>query len=395
MTAAFSKCGFNTHTFKSTEDRFGMKAAATADIAYKDDTAMKSLRVFLSAEETKILITNGLFQTEEKFQNAEQIWPRCTIIVNSNDWNANFAYELDPGIIDRIKILSTYREYEVFKNQKHLQGTASEGSPDLRPRAHIPFLANKLGVSPEALYLWCLRLATDRFWEVITDVEDPSINRLQVEVRYWTTRQRIRFKADVSQALVNAMAFAHAVRTDTETYEMPELTPQILADHLQSLYFVGVDPSCVDLMSKMKKQWEAAGRPSTHYYQGFRELRWESVKKCLEFYGEEEMTMYNSKTAPELVKTMMERIVMRDGFKVGGGMTYVIENWENTRHAEGEILEEATFLLDTMNDDDRKRLTNPASKIYDEWLNNQKYSPDKAEKIRRQAKEKLYGGVKA
>ena len=395
MTAAFSKCGFHTHTFKSTEDRFGMKAAATADIAYKDDTAMKSLRTFLSAEETKILITNGLFQTEEKFQNAEQIWPRCTIIVNSNDWNANFAYELDPGIIDRIKILSTYREYEVFKNQKHLQGTASEGSPDLRPRAHIPFLANKLNVSPEALYLWCLRLATDRFWEVITDVEDPSINRLQVEVRYWTTRQRIRFKADVSQALVNAMAFAHAIRTDTETYEMPELTPQILAEHLQSLYFVGVDPSCVDLMSKMKKQWEAAGRPSTHYYQGFRELRWESVKKCIEFYGEEEMTMYNNKTAPELVKTMMERIVMRDGFKVGGGMTYVIENWENTRHAEGEIIEEATFLLDAIGEQDRERIQNPASKTYDEWLNNQKYSPDRAEKIRRQAKEKIYGGVKA
>ena len=76
-------------------------------------------------------------------------------------------------------------------------------------------------------------------------------------------------------------------------------------------------------------------------------------------------------------------------------MTYVIENWENTRHAEGEILEEATFLLDTMNDQDKQRLTNPASKTYDEWLNNQKYSPDKAEKIRRQAKEKLYGGVKA
>ena len=58
-----------THTFKSTEDRFGLKSAALADVAYKDDTAMKSLKAFLAAEETKILITNGLFQTEEKFQN--------------------------------------------------------------------------------------------------------------------------------------------------------------------------------------------------------------------------------------------------------------------------------------------------------------------------------------
>jgi hypothetical protein len=394
MTAAFSKCGFNTHTFKSTEDRFGLKAAALADIAYKDDTAMKSLRAFLSAEETKILITNGLFQSEEKFQNAEQIWPRCTIIVNSNDWNANFAYELDPGIIDRIKILSTYREYEVFKNQKHLEGTPSEGSPDLRPRAHIPFLAAKLGVAPEALYLWCLRLATDRFWEVITDTDDPAINRLQVEVRYWTTRQRIRFKADVTQALVNAMAFAHAIRSGIDDYQTLELTPEVLADHLKSLYFVGVDPSCVDLMSTMKKRWELAGRPSTHYYQGFRELRWESVSKCLEFYSEEAMTMFSNKTAPELVKTMMERIVMRDGFRIGGGMTYVIENWENMRFAEGELIEEVRGLTEELSEQDRDRILNPQSKIYDEWLNNRKYSPDRAEKIRRQAREKIYGGVK-
>ena len=142
------------------------------------------MKQFLAAEETKILITNGLFQTEEKFQNAEQIWPQCVLIVNSNDWDAHFAYDLDPGIIDRIKILSTYREYEVLKNRKFLRGTASDGTPDLRPRAHIPFLADKLGVSADALYLWCLRLATDRFWEVINDTADPTVNRLQVEVRY-------------------------------------------------------------------------------------------------------------------------------------------------------------------------------------------------------------------
>ena len=68
LTAALQKCGFVTHTFKSTEDRFGLKAAAMADICYKDDTSLRSLKHFLAAEETKILITNGLFQVEEKFQ---------------------------------------------------------------------------------------------------------------------------------------------------------------------------------------------------------------------------------------------------------------------------------------------------------------------------------------
>jgi hypothetical protein len=390
LTAALQKCGFVTHTFKSTEDRFGLKAAALSDVAYKDDTSLTSLKKFLAAEETKILITNGLFQVEEKFLSAEQIWPKSVILVNSNDWNSKFAYDLDPGIIDRIKIISTYREYEVAKNREHLAGTVSEGSPDLRPRAHIPYLANKLGVSQEALYLWCLRLGTDRFWEVINDTRDPSINRLQVEVRYWTTRQRIRFKADVTQALVNGMAFSWMLRTG-DTY-VPELTPQILQECLEHFYYVGVDPSGLYLVSAMKKHWEDAGRPSTHYYQGFREIRWESIEKSIQ-YLTQNGTNTGSATTVELIKEMMERLVMRDGFKIGGSANYVIENWENMRHASEELQIEGQNLLNALEDErDVKRLTDltESNRCYDKWLKNKHYSPDRAEKFRAEAREKLY-----
>jgi len=389
LTAALQQCGFVTHTFKSTEDRFGLKTAALSDVAYKDDTSIASLKKFLAAEETKILITNGLLQTEEKFQNAEQIWPKCVILVNSNDWNSKFAYDLDPGIIDRIKIISTYREYEVAKNRDTLEGTLSDGSPDLRPRSHIPYLANKLGVSQEALYLWCLRLATDRFWEVITDVEDPSINRLQVEVRYWTTRQRIRFKADVTQALVNALTFSWMLRTGEDF--IPELTPEILQECLDHFYFLGVDPSGYEVMSKMKNNWERAGRPSTHYYQGFREVRWPSVLKAIEYYIQNQNR--GDRTSAEVVKDTMEKLVLRDGFKIGASMSYVVENWENTRHASEELfLEAQRFLLDT-DPQDRERLCNTNTKCDDKWLNDKKYSPDRAEKFRKQAREKLYGNL--
>ena len=386
LTAALQRCGFVTHTFKSTEDRFGLKTAALSDIAYKDDTSLVSLKKFLAAEETKILITNGLLQTEEKFQNAEQIWPKCVILVNSNDWNSKFAYDLDPGIIDRIKIISTYREYEVAKNREYTDGTVSEGSPDLRPRAHIPYLASKLGVSADALYLWCLRLATDRFWEIINDTKDPAINRLQVEVRYWTTRQRIRFKADVTQALVNGMVFSWLMRTGDQT--MPELTPEILQECLDHFYFVGVDPSGLDLMTRMKKQWEAAGRPSTHYYQGFREVRWNSVKKTLESHSQSSYN--NDQTSAEIIKDVMERLVMRDGFKIGGSMSYVVENWNNCRHAVEELVIEGQRLLFDCNEFDKKRLLNPDQPCYDGWIDNKRYSPDSAEKYRELAYEELY-----
>lgn len=98
MMAAFAKCGFITQTFRSTEERFGMKAVTMANIAYKDDTSLASLKKFLSSEETKTIITNGRIQVEDKFMNADQITARTVFLVNSNDWNNKFAYDLDPGI---------------------------------------------------------------------------------------------------------------------------------------------------------------------------------------------------------------------------------------------------------------------------------------------------------
>ena len=59
---------------------------------------MSSLKNFLASENTKILVTNGKLEAEEKFKNAKEIHPRCVLIVNSNDWDANLCYALDPGI---------------------------------------------------------------------------------------------------------------------------------------------------------------------------------------------------------------------------------------------------------------------------------------------------------
>jgi hypothetical protein len=230
-------------------------------------------------------------------------------------------------------------------------------------------------------------LATDRFWAVINDTRDPSINRLQVEVRYWTTRQRIRFKADVTQALVNGMAFAWMLRTgDTE---IPELTPEMLQECLDHFYFLGVDPSGLELMSKMKRAWEAAGRPSTHYYQGFREIRWESIKKAVTFFEQFGRNTGNL-TTTEIIKEIMEKLVMRDGFKIGGSANYVIENWENMRHASEELLIEGQTLAEKLDERDRKRLLDTNVRCYDRWIENKQYSPDRAEKFRAAAREKLY-----
>lgn len=381
LTAALSFCGFNTHTFRSTDDRFGMKEAALADVAYKDDTAMKSLGKFLASEETKILVTNGLFQAEQKFQNPEQIWPKCVLIVNSNDWDPFFAYDLDPGIIDRIKILSTYRNFEVDKNKLDLEKTVSEGTPDLRPKAHLPYLANKLNVDEKVLYLWCLRLATDRFWEIISDKSDPGVNFLEKEVRYWTTRLRIRFKADTSQAIVNAMALCSALRDGDkcEQHFMPEISPDVLSKYLKDLFFVGVDKSTKSLMDIMKQKWEEAGRTSTHYYQGFRELKWKSLQLAVETHAN---SANISKPSSQILKEMLEKIELRDGFRVSTGISWVIGDWNNCRLSLEEINQEAKELLQHLSEDQLKRVTNRGIHPTSDWLDVPDYSPDRAELFR-------------
>jgi hypothetical protein len=86
----------------------------------------------------------------------------------------------------------------------------------------------------------------------------------------------------------------------------------------------------------------------------------------------------------------MEKLVMRDGFKIGGSANYVIENWENMRHASEELYEEGVQLRLDLDDEDVQRLLNVNARCSDQWIENKHYSPDRAEKFRATAREKLY-----
>jgi hypothetical protein len=142
-------------------------------------------------------------------------------------------------------------------------------------------------------------------------------------------------------------------------------------------------------MNKIKRQWEAAGRPSTHYYQGFREIRWESIKKAVTYFEQFGRNPGNV-TAAEVIKDIMEKLVMRDGFKIGGSANYVIENWENMRHACEELKIEGVELSNGLDQQDLDRLLNVGTRCSDKWIENKHYSPDRAEKFRAAAREKLY-----
>jgi hypothetical protein len=96
------------------------------------------------------------------------------------------------------------------------------------------------------------------------------------------------------------------------------------------------------------------------------------------------------KTTLMIIKEMIERLVMRDGFKIGGEANYVIENWENCRHAQEELVEEGRDLVKLIEPSDMQRLRDPKSECFYDWLMSKHYSPDRAEKYRVAAKSKMH-----
>jgi hypothetical protein len=78
----------------------------------------------------------------------------------------------------------------------------------------------------------------------------------------------------------------------------------------------------------------------------------------------------------------MGKLVMRDGFKISTGLSYVIEDWNTCRYALGEIAEEANALRSALSAAQRERITDRSIEPTRDWLSNPNYSPDRAEELR-------------
>lgn len=202
LFTSLQACGYHKETFASMEARFNMGPIATADIIYKDDITAKGLRQFVESEKTKIIITgNGLLKVEDKGVNAVNVQPNGVIFMNTNEFNPRNVYGIDPGAADRLKLLETLRETEVFQQRL---GGVSEGSPDTRPAVHIPWLAKKLQVDEKALMLWFARLCADRFLDLIQDSESP-VNRLEVAVDHLSAKLRMPLHKNIDAQVFSAL----------------------------------------------------------------------------------------------------------------------------------------------------------------------------------------------
>jgi hypothetical protein len=373
LSKAISKCGFKVKTFRSISERFGGGDYITADLALKDDMTEKTLCSLLSSEEAKTIITGGELLVEEKFVKAEQLRPKCVILANTNTWSDNYSYDVDPGIAARYKLISTYRMYEIF-NPKI----------DLRPFANLPRIAAKLDCDEEALYLWAMRLATDRFWDLIAENQtNREINHLEQEVSYWTSRLRVKFKESATRNFAYALALSQFIRYP-ESPNLQEGTIKVITKALSDFYFVGVDPHAFHLHEKMKERWTNLRRPAEHYYMAFREMRWESVRKALTWYNSHnEDNATNSRSSSEILKDLIGKIHLRDGFKLSSGFSYFLDSWNSLLPIENELREEAKLLLESLSQVDLEKICQRTIVANDKWLiESDNYSPHIGHKIR-------------
>lgn len=192
---AVKTVGYKVETFADMGARFNLGSVATADIIYRDDMTSKGVKRFGESEATKIIVTGTDFlKVEDKGVDAINVKPRGVIFCNANEVNPRLIFGFDPGVADRLKVLSTYRKGELSKLK-------IGDSPSALPERHLPYLADKMGVPVETIMLWLCRLCVDKFLSLIKETNE---NELQKFVHYHTLRLRFPLH---KQATAQVMAF--------------------------------------------------------------------------------------------------------------------------------------------------------------------------------------------
>lgn len=388
LLRAMTQIGYRYANFRSMDDNFNLAGVVSRDLIYKDDLTPKSLEELLKSENAKIIASEGQIRTAEKFQNASDVWSNCVIFANSNSIDPHSSYNIDPGMADRVKLLSTYRKIELAKIR--LDGV-SEDSPDLRPFLHLDWLSKKLGVSIDALMIWCVRLSADFFLELI---ESEDRVALENEVRRTSARLRMSFDKDATKQVLTTAIFSDIMRrhltvttSHNKPYRCPEIGVGILKEALHHLWFVATDPSTACLRTMMKEDWEAKDRPEEHCWCGLRKLQLLSVRHANRAIIDCASADMGSS---DLIKNVFGKLILRNGFHLSSSAVWVTKAWDGVRPMAEELevfARECTAkLIDRAenHDDlaaaeclaglaDQRRLPNDA------YLTNSAYSPDDVE----------------
>lgn len=324
LNDAIGKCGYRQSTFRSLKDRFNLSSTISADWAYKDDVSNDSFKSFLKSEAAKIIITGGQMRTEQKGIDAVDEFAHCTVFLNTNSYDPRTVFEIDPGTADRIKLLQTYSEGELRRLK--LTGP-SEGTPNVKPFNHLPWLAEKLDVSVDALMLWVTRKAADLFWETI-HTESVEHNPLEMRVRDLSGQLKLILSKDSTRQVLMYLFFCHMLAGRIPiVLSKTKLTSLNWSEAFLATQSFIKSSDCGVIRKALKEHWLKHNRPSTHPYPGMVQLN-HSTLGTAGLHWQESSFKSLGINVSERFRKVFGSIHLKSGFRLGCDLVWMTREWE-------------------------------------------------------------------
>ncbi len=331
---ALRKVGYTSSFFGDLSGRFNMGEVANSMISMCDDVTSKQMRGVLTSPIIKSLVTNAPIRVENKGENAYTAESHCTLLFNTNHLDANILqYELDPGIIDRCKFVSTYSGAEMRSLTSEQIGGVSQGSPSVYPVDHLQWLARKLECSVDTIMLWVSRLCADHFWNLIKDEPSQLLWSETIEI---SKRLRLTIDRTCLESFIQLLIMSEAVDLPAGTQlKVPELSVKLLSHALERARFLAIDPSAYNFRTQLKEMWIKAGRPEVHPWFSIRRLSIISIDAS--WHALQEAKALSMRDLDNAIKLTFGSLRTRTGTHISHSPVAVIEAWNEARTSQAEL----------------------------------------------------------
>jgi hypothetical protein len=361
---ALKYLGYDVTSMGDFGGRFNQGSVVSSHLAYNDDLNLKTLEKMLQAHSFKSVVTGGTEKCENKGVDAIEIVSNAVILANCNEWRSEMTYNLDQGAISRLAPISTYRQYEIKELSEKIGHNA-------HPAEHITFLANQYNVDPRALYIRAIRDCVDFF------IDHTVKGGYHEDVHFYSEklipRLRIQMHKNAMEVILRYAFLCYIIRVRACKDDwLPELTLNSLGDVIEALRYISIDMNAYPLRTLLKEDWENSYRAINHYWWAMRKLLMTSLDKCYEVYLSTKANKDVAISTEEVFKVLR----LRDGFALGGKITYIVRAWEQLKGERHAILADAKSLMDKSYE-----LIEKNSQLKDDELTYEHMTEDKLNRI--------------
>lgn len=269
--------GYNYSTLPENDfkETFGLARPAQAHISFKDDLDQSTfVRNWLESGPIKTWGAQGFITTQEKNRDS------CKTLVNTrifgciNNLDSNAFIGGDYGVLNRLWMLHHVDKKDA--RSVNVDHAIAKQSPNKMVNEHVPWLAEKLGVEPETIWIWFLRLCADKF---LAEIErEPSLERYSEQLSskfiYQTNRNTTR---SLALAMVFCIRLLSPKLKADSSLGSPKASSIVTGFKAFGSIACSHSTPAHTIKNILKDDWQKLGRPYEHPWTAFRELDFTNV----------------------------------------------------------------------------------------------------------------------